>query len=289
MSWHRTFRGMQEFVFGLFKKVFIADHLALFVDPIFTNCGAFNSATVWLAVAAYAVQIYCDFSGYSDMAIGVARMLGYDLRSNFNLPYISRSVEEFWRRWHISLSSWLRDYLYIPLGGNRLGRRRTYINLMLTMLLGGLWHGAAWTFVAWGAWHGAALVACRFLRERGLLSSRQKSGGRRTWLPAVGGWCVTILIVLVGWVFFRAQTFGDAGDILRKMFLCTGGIGWYHPFTLFLLTAVALRHLCHVVGADRLFELPADSVMAPVVLFSMIWLTIVFFPQGFQPFIYFRF
>jgi alginate O-acetyltransferase complex protein AlgI len=149
--------GIQIFSFGLFKKIVIADWLSVFVDDVFRTPNAFHAISLMLAVIAYSIQIYFDFSGYSDMTIGCAKCLGYDFARNFNLPYISRNITEFWRRWHISLSSWLKEYLYIPLGGNRKGNIRTYINNMITMLLGGLWHGANWTFLAWGGAHGIVL------------------------------------------------------------------------------------------------------------------------------------
>ena len=168
----RVFRGLTEFFFGLFKKAVLADNIAVFADAVFGAVGAYSSGAVALAVLGYAMQIYFDFSGYSDMAMGAARCLGYDLPVNFNLPYLSRNASEFWKRWHISLSSWLQQYLYIPLGGNRKGRARTYVNLMLTMALGGLWHGADWSFVLWGVGHGLALCAhkawsTRFPARRG--------------------------------------------------------------------------------------------------------------------------
>ena len=150
INWDNLFIGFRLFTFGFFKKVFIADNLAIFVDKVFENPSVFSSITILLGVIAFGIQIYCDFSGYSDMAIGIAKALGYELPLNFNYPYIAKNITDFWRRWHMSLSFWLRDYLYIPLGGNRKGTRRTYINLMLTMLLGGLWHGASWNFVVWG-------------------------------------------------------------------------------------------------------------------------------------------
>ena len=142
--------GLQLIVFGLFKKLVLADHMAVFVDDVFHAPSAFNWSTLILAMISYSLQIYFDFSGYSDIAIGCARCLGYDFLPNFNLPYLSQNVTEFWRRWHISLSTWLKEYLYIPLGGNRRGKARQSVNLFITMLLGGLWHGANWTFVFWG-------------------------------------------------------------------------------------------------------------------------------------------
>jgi alginate O-acetyltransferase complex protein AlgI len=157
--------GIQIFMFGLFKKAVIADWLSVFVDDVFRTPMAFHAVSLILAIIAYSIQIYFDFSGYSDMAIGCAKCLGYDFERNFNLPYISRNITEFWRRWHISLSSWLKEYLYIPLGGNRKGTVRIYINNMLTMLLGGLWHGANWTFVIWGGIHGIALCVHKMYKK----------------------------------------------------------------------------------------------------------------------------
>src|SRR5205814_1229922 len=153
-------------VTGLFKKAVISDYISVnFVDRVFENPILYSGWENLMAVYGYAMQIYCDFSGYSDMAIGIALLLGYRLGINFNQPYQSASITEFWRRWHISLSSWLRDYLYIPLGGNRKGKLRTYVNLLVTMLLGGLWHGASWNFIFWGFLHGAALAIEKFLKE----------------------------------------------------------------------------------------------------------------------------
>src|SRR5262245_8539888 len=150
--------GAQLFLLGLFKKVVVADRMALFADPVFADPAAFRQSAAWLAVVAYTLQVYCDFSGYSDMALGCARLLGYKLSPNFAMPSLTPNVAEFWPRWHISLSSWLRDYLFLPLGGSRRGRARTCLNLMAVMALGGLWHGAAWNFVAWGLLHGLFLV-----------------------------------------------------------------------------------------------------------------------------------
>jgi alginate O-acetyltransferase complex protein AlgI len=165
-----------------------------------------GAAAAWIGLAAYTVQIYFDFSAYSDMAIGLGAMMGFHFPENFRAPYQSRSITEFWRRWHISLSTWLRDYLYIPLGGNRLGSSRTVVNLMTVMVLGGLWHGAAWTFVFWGAWHGSWLIMERLFRDR----------------PFPRGRGYTLAVVVVGWVFFRAGSFGSAIAMLRGM---VGGYG----------------------------------------------------------------
>jgi len=198
--------GMNLFCMGMFKKLVIADNLGVFVDQVYLAAGQTTAANHWLAFYFYAFQIYYDFCGYSEMAIGISRTLGFKFPKNFNRPYLSASITEFWRRWHISLSSWLRDYLYISLGGNRKGPARTYINLMLVMLLGGLWHGAAWTFVVWGAMHGGLLAL-----ERGL-GYKPAPGWQRTL-----GIFLTFHIVCVSWVFFRSPTFGVAAQFLDGM------------------------------------------------------------------------
>ncbi len=252
---------------------------------MWTSTELYGTATVWLAVLAYAVQIYCDFSGYSDMAIGVARVLGYDFCENFDHPYVSRSITEFWRRWHISLSSWLRDYLYIPLGGDRQGPRRTYVNLMLTMLLGGLWHGAAWTFVFWGFLHGAALALERGLRPR-LLPRLAGIPG-----PVLGaaGWAWTMLVVLVAWVFFRAPSFATAATVLDRMFVPAAGIPWFHPSAALGVGLIAAIQLLQVTPWRGLRTLPPLAWHTPVVVFTCWWLVLAFPATGFTPFIYFQF
>ena len=188
--------GVQIFVFGLFKKIVLADHLSVFVDDVFSKPAAFHWATILLAIVSYSMQIYFDFSGYSDMAIGCAKCLGYDFKRNFNLPYISQSVTEFWRRWHISLSTWLKEYLYIPLGGNRKGTLRRYINLFLTMLLGGLWHGANWTFVFWGGLNGLALCINKLLPEK-----------KKNIISQVLGVIGTFCFVSFTWIFSARNRF----------------------------------------------------------------------------------
>ncbi len=279
----RLLLGLREFSVGLFKKVFIADRIAPLVDDVFSRPLAYDSATLWLAVLAYAAQIYCDFSGYSDMAIGTARALGYDLRENFDRPYLAASPAEFWHRWHISLSSWLRDYLYIPLGGSRQGPWRTHVNLMLTMLLGGLWHGASWTFVAWGAWHGLALSAHRFLGERGWLALLPG------WLRLHGGRAVTLLVVLLGWVLFRAPDFPSALAMARGMFVPTQGFTWLFPFAFLAIALVALGHALALTRWKRWLDLSLENRLTPFLTCLLLWLAIAFRSEGFQPFIYFQF
>ena len=242
LSWDRAFEGTRQFIFGLCKKAFIADHLAFYVDPVFASGGAYDGLATWIAVLGYAAQIYCDFSGYSDMATGAARTMGFDFNENFRHPYIATSIDSFWRRWHISLSSWLRDYLYIPLGGNRHGEWKTYRNLPLTMLLGGLWHGAAWTFVAWGAIHGLALGAFKWVGSK--IDYQPKRGLPRLVHKSLG-WLVTMQVVRIGWVFFRAANFDDALALLRRMYVDPEGIAWYPPFALGAIAWVAVTHAIH--------------------------------------------
>ncbi len=203
--------GVSRFIIGLAKKVLIANTVAVAVDGIHeVPMAEVTPSLAWLAAICYALQIYFDFSAYSDMALGLGRMFGIHFRENFNYPYVSCSVQEFWRRWHISLSTWFRDYLYIPLGGNRGSAGRTYFNLLLVFFLCGLWHGAAWSFIAWGLYHGAFLV----IERAGLAAKLER-------FPKLLGWCYTTLVWLVGWVLFRADSLDHAGILIGLMF----GIG----------------------------------------------------------------
>ncbi len=214
-DWERFYSGWQRIIWGLFKKVVIADRLAIYVDAVYNNPGQHNSLTCLLATYAFAFQIYCDFSGYSDIAIGSARILGFDLMENFRQPYFSTSIKEFWRRWHISLSTWLRDYLYIPLGGNRGGPARMRANLMIVMLLGGLWHGASWNFVIWGALQGVLLVLSHAYSESS--DALWRRWGVADGVRDVVKMTLTFHLVCLSWVFFRANTFGDAMTILASI------------------------------------------------------------------------
>ncbi|MCL4121882.1 UNVERIFIED_CONTAM: hypothetical protein GTU68_014030 [Idotea baltica] len=200
--------GLFQIAIGLFRKIVIADNLAIYVDSIYAGPEIHNSSTLLLATVFYSWQIYFDFTGYSDIAIGSAKLLGFNFKQNFNFPYFSSSITEFWRRWHISLSSWLRDYLYISLGGNRKGIKITYRNLLITMLLGGLWHGSSWNFVIWGAIHGLALSL-----EKSVFAKRNISNF------GFLGYIYTFFIVLLSWVFFRAQDFTSAITIIKKIVL----------------------------------------------------------------------
>lgn len=213
----RLAQGLSIFTLGLFKKTVLADQFATYSTPAFhaATTGALTFFEAWSAALSYTFQLYFDFSGYSDMAIGLALMIGIRLPINFDSPYKARSIADFWRRWHITLSRFLRDYLYIPLGGNRRGAWRRYGNLFITMLLGGIWHGAGWTFVLWGAWHGALLVLHQVWRER--LLPRMPKGLRATPGTQILAWMLTFLVVVVGWVFFRAADPGAAWTVLRGM------------------------------------------------------------------------
>ena len=211
--------GIQIFVFGLVKKIVLADRLSVFVNQVYATPKAFGSFTVFLAVAAYSFQIYFDFSGYSDMAVGAAKILGFNLPRNFNLPYLAHNVTELWKRWHISLSSWLMEYLYFPLGGSRKGKFRTYLNLVLTMVIGGIWHGANWTYVFWGLLHGLALAVHK------VWMALTKSDKKRP--SAVGGSISIILTFLFTsfcWIFFRAESFENAMEIITRMFSFSAGL-----------------------------------------------------------------
>lgn len=212
--------GLRLFLYGLAKKMIVADNLAPMVERVFGHPGGHTAGDYAAAILAFTLQIYCDFSGYSDMARGIARCMGFDLMINFARPYFSTSPSEFWRRWHISLSSWLRDYVYIPLGGNRKGSIRTYANLMATMLIGGLWHGASWTFVTWGGVHGAILVVFRALGIDRLLALGR---GRGRPFALACGWALTMAAVMLAWVLFRAPDFQTALLVTRGV---AGTQGW---------------------------------------------------------------
>lgn len=207
--------GLFLVICGLIKKVVISDYISVnFVDRIFDNPMLYTGFENLMGVYGYTLQIYCDFSGYSDMAIGIALLMGYRFKINFDSPYKSGSITEFWRRWHISLSSWLRDYLYISLGGNRRGTVRTYLNLFITMVLGGLWHGASWLFVIWGAWHGLMLIVHKFYRRIFPVAKDYRAGFFRHLLNVL----LTFHVVAAGWIFFRAPSLDIAGQILTQIF-----------------------------------------------------------------------
>ena len=274
---------------GLFKKVVVANYIATnFVDDVFSNPGSQTSLDLVLAAYAYAIQIYCDFSAYTDIAIGIASLLGYKFPRNFDQPYRATSLREFWRRWHITLSRWLRDYLYIPLGGSRGGRVRTLGNLMITMVLGGLWHGANVTFLIWGAMHGAALAIEHLFGARATAAgpARRARAGR----PVVG-WLVTFHIVCAAWIFFRSPTLESAFAYWSAML--TGG-RWATTMSPFVGALVLLGLAGQFVPPGTvgrlgdLFEavpLPAKIAVSVIAIYTVS----VCAPAGVPPFIYFQF
>ncbi len=271
--------------FGYVKKVVFADSLAMVGDPIWNNLAVSDPWSVLLAVYAFAFQIYFDFSGYTDIAIGVAMLFGFQFPKNFNYPYIATSIQDFWRRWHMSLSRWLRDYLYVSLGGNRNGVSLTYVNLMLTMLLGGLWHGASWNFVIWGALHGSYLVIERLVLNR-------VPGWQSERLPMrLLRWFVVFHLVCFAWIFFRARDFAASMTVLSKLGQLGGAV----------FDAQSLGALCSALGAFMLVHwlggrfdlkqrigdamLPVHVAATTAALLMLIWFT----PDYSVPFIYFQF
>jgi alginate O-acetyltransferase complex protein AlgI len=276
--------GVLLIVGGLFKKVIVANYLSTdFVDGVFRSPADYSRLDLLLGMYAYALQIYCDFSAYTDIAIGIANLLGYRFPDNFNQPYRALTVQDFWRRWHITLSSWLRDYLYIPLGGNRGGPWFTYRNIMITMLLGGLWHGASWNFVIWGGLHGLALVIERLL---GI------TGEGKHWIPGVVWWFVTLHFVCLTWVFFRAPSFEVAQTYLST--LVSGETIFTTSATPLVLAMLVLGALTQVIP-NRWFDTlesrydQASLVVKVAVPFVVIFLVAVAAPGGVPPFIYFQF
>ena len=275
--------GLIRFTIGLGKKMLIADFLAAPADEIFAlPAYSLHPATAWLGVACYTLQIYFDFSGYSDMAIGLARVLGFRLQENFRNPYLATSFTDFWRRWHISLSTWIKEYLYIPLGGNRVSPRRSYVNLCICFFLSGLWHGASWNFVIWGCFHGIGLVA-----DRAFWLEWQKR------LPRALNIAITILLVAQGWVFFRCETFSHACSYFKALAGAPASqvnpvfLGNDTVFVLFVAIALVLAPLIPKPTQDapaqtRVLQLAGVAV---VLLLCVAWMGM----STFHPFLYFRF
>jgi alginate O-acetyltransferase complex protein AlgI len=283
-SWQRFSRGTVRFMAGFTKKILLADTVAPLADAVFQLSNP-TFADAWLGVLAYAVQIYFDFSGYSDMAIGLALMIGFEFPENFRHPYSSRSITEFWQRWHISLSSWLREYLYIPLGGNRYGKLRIQLNLLITMVLGGLWHGANWTFIIWGAWHGGVLVFERIAKEY-----QKQSLSNWITIPR------TFILVLIGWVFFRSQNTDSAFTILAGMSGIQGF--WVSDSLAFQITGLNITML-GIAGAfvgisAWLEQIPKmQKILQPLYIPILMVLFLVsvlrMYAQNYSPFLYFQF
>ncbi len=278
--------GARDFVVGFGRKVVFADPFAQLADATFAAPGAYGGASLWVGLLAYALQIYFDFSGYSQMAVGLARMFGIHFPDNFDAPYIARSLQEFWRRWHISLSRFLRDYLYIPLGGSRHGLGRTLFALTATMLIGGFWHGANWTFVVWGAIHGVGQAVALVYRER------RPASHSRWWDTPAGnalGWVLTMATVLLAWVFFRATSVDDAVDYLARLFALSPGaalpVSNLH-FALFAATAVV--HLLAYFRPRLAVPWPRRPVLDGLAAGGL-YVALVMVKQADAPFIYFNF
>ncbi len=282
-------RGIAFLALGLFKKVWLANPSGKIADTVFgsggMSSGGLDALDAWWGTVAYAFQIYFDFSAYSDMAIGLGLMIGFVFPKNFNSPYCSQSITEFWQRWHISLSTWLREYLYIPLGGNRKGESRTCVNLMIVMLLGGLWHGSSWNFVIWGAIHGCWLVFERFMGKDSFYAR----------LPKPLRITITFFTVCLSWVFFRADTLGEATTVIAAMFgfgTPSAGSGLidgliYQPYYVLSMVGCAVI----VWGAPQSWDwtrvlTPMRVALVAAILFLAVALMI---PQAFSPFIYFIF
>lgn len=281
--------GIQLIAMGFFKKVVLADHLSVFVDDVFRVPVAFHWATIILAVISYSLQIYFDFAGYSDIASGCAKCLGYDFSINFNLPYISQSITEFWRRWHISLSGWLRDYLYIPLGGNRNGKFRQLMNIMITMMLGGLWHGANWTFVFWGGLNGMALCC-----EKVFLKREHKSNV----IFSLARIIAVFSFISFTWIFFRAESFSDSWLIIRGIFTMQNGIVQQFFWSFFAIVILILSELSAFMKSNRenLNEirgycpvLNLGHVTGLTMFFVFIGIILGLAFTGEHPFVYFQF
>ncbi|MBR4219298.1 MAG: MBOAT family protein [Bacteroidales bacterium] len=289
-SYDQAVDGLRQMLWGLFKKMAIADNCAVFVDEVFGNHTAYDGASLALAAVLFAFQIYADFSGYSDIAIGVAKLFGIKLMRNFNNPYFSRDIAEFWRRWHISLTTWFRDYVYIPLGGSRTTKAKIVRNTLIIFLVSGFWHGANWTFIAWGAFH-ALLFLPLILAGRNRKYTDTVAVGR--WLPS---WkeclqmTLTFLLVVVGWIFFRADTISMAAS-----YLC-GLLGpWHNPFNMKMLPA--LLYIAGMMTAewfqrDKQHGLDLQHVTSHFVKFTIYYILIfiIFIAQkGSETFIYFQF
>ena len=295
LSWPRVQLGMYRCITGLFLKMVVADGLSVYVGSVFDgdHVERLTAAQAWLGVVCFGSQIFADFAGYSGIAIGLGHLLGITFPENFRYPYISRSLSEFWTRWHITLSRWLRDYLYIPLGGNQRGTGRTYFNLLVTMLLGGLWHGAAWTYVVWGGIHGVGLSIERMLKQQTrILGEYDPLRGALDLAHRCLRIAVVFVVVHVAWVFFRAPDFTVASTLLQRMFVApfSGELGLEGlakvPQIAFLLPVLAL----HVGEAAH--EWLGLKKSAPLRLaVCIVWIVLLFVirrPDA-EPFIYFQF
>ncbi|MBI5231396.1 MAG: MBOAT family protein [Coriobacteriales bacterium] len=277
--------GIQQFVGGLAMKVLIADRLATFVDPVMNRPELYSTGTLWLATFAYAIHIYADFAGYSHMAIGSARCMGLRLPANFNAPYASFNITEFWRRWHISLSNWLKTYLYIPLGGNRSGKARQALNLTIVMVLAGLWHGAGWNFVIWGALHGAGLVAHKLWTDRFGVKDEARSA-----ISATFAWAVTLLYICLAWIFFRITDVATALSVVRSLFeFGRAGVEWMSTWALLLVPAVLACSVIYARLKPTLQPLRLATFRGAFAATFVLLALALFWPTQSTPFIYLQF
>lgn len=282
-----VYAGIQLFVLGLTKKVVFADRIGVAVNAVYSAPLAYNNISILWAIIGYSLQIYCDFSGYSDMAIGIARVLDFDLGKNFDLPYLAKNPSDFWRRWHISLSSWFRDYVYIPLGGGRAGKLKTFRNLFVTMLLSGIWHGANWTFIIWGILHGVGSIVHKVFRD-----ITAKSPNKKTSLPSsiICIVCNSIFVSLL-WVVFRASDMTQAIQILEGLFRTTG-ITYVNIYLVVYFILIASIHLIGLIknnGHAFSFVLDLDHFKGQFIMITWILLIIVFLYVGDSAFIYAQF
>lgn len=292
----RVTDGLRLMLWGLFKKVVIADRLAATVNLVYNNPSEYQGAQVVLATIFFAFQIFCDFSGYSDIAIGAAKILGVDLMKNFDKPYCARSISEFWRRWHISLSTWFKDYVYIPLGGNRTLKWRWYYNLFLTFLISGLWHGANWTFVIWGALHGFYLVFAIISKPWREALSAQLGLHKLPLLLKAGQVAITFALVNLGWLFFRANNLSDALLLLQNMFVLAPLANVFDLITpgglVINLLLIAILELAHALEKDEPFVLSlakkSSLVRWPAYVAATLAILYLSTSSG-QQFIYFQF
>jgi alginate O-acetyltransferase complex protein AlgI len=295
-DYRRVTDGLKLMLWGLYKKVVIADGLSLYVDPVYNHLGQYQGTHMLAATVFFAIEIYCDFSGYSDIAIGAAGVMGFKLMTNFNSPYAARSISEFWRRWHISLSTWFRDYLYIPMGGNKTSVPRWYLNIFITFLVSGLWHGANWTFVVWGALNGLyLLVGIWTKRTRTSLTGRTGMSAHPT-VHKIVQVAITFTLVCFAWIFFRANTFSDAlyvikhivTDVPRRGFL----VGMGRPRFAILALSISLMEIVQVIQRrkDILALLASQPSWIRWTIYYCLILAILLFGQfGKKQFIYFQF
>ena len=287
-------KGAKHMIVGFFKKVAVADLLSLYVNEIYNDVESATALGVIIATAMFAVQIYCDFSGYSDMAIGIALLLGFRFPKNFDAPYKSATITEFWRRWHISLSSWLRDYLYISLGGNRRGTARTYLNLIITMVLGGLWHGAAVRFILWGALHGVALALHKMWLS--VVPWAKAKGADMNPLMRVLGIILTFHVVCLGWLLFRAEDMNTVHLMLYQIFhsfntsIIPQFVLGYKEVMAFIVLGYFMHFMPSKIDSDLQHKVGEASFWWQVaMLVAVVWCVMQIKSSSIQPFIYFQF